>query len=119
MARACLLTVGMLVEIAGGSNSIYTQARMRPASATCGAVGAPELQRLACKQMRLRGGSDEAEEPVGCPDLSTDELSEDEREVLAQYREVERQYVENEMTPEVQFESIGKEYTQYDDLPAC
>ena len=74
----------------------------------------PRVMHLASLRqlhsMQLRGGSNEdgqadtsntvPESPNHYPHIPTDELSEDERETLYMYRDVERQYYEGNLTPE-------------------
>ena len=64
-------------------------------------------QGAAPKWLRLRGGGDgelkddDVEEaPTEFPHIPTDELSEDERETLHMFRDVERQYHEGAMSPD-------------------
>lgn len=70
------------------------------------------MQLAALRQLhsvQLRGGNDDGhadgsnnvpESPNHYPHIPTDELSEDERETLYMYRDVERQYYEGNLTPE-------------------
>jgi len=73
--------------------------------ATAPRVGCP--RDPARHWLRLRGGGDEelkdddvAEAPTEFPHIPTDELSEDERETLHMFRDVERQYHEGAMSPD-------------------